>query len=226
MAHLHRILSCSILAAGCGDAAVLQPDARDVVAIDAPADGANGSGSLVGTWRRLDPQTTHTLVPERETLTLMADGTMRDETQGQATVTGTWTADELSLTLPNTGFQPATETATTNYVVTGDSLVTCAVLPQGAITGPVGEWRGRRIVDGYDFQETIVLRADMTATWTLADTGGGNATVHEGMWKRAAGDIMFYDESPAGAFIVGELPGLALGHVWERVSSAPATSGR
>lgn len=220
-----RLLQALLITlAACGDAATVTPDAANVVSIDAPvdapADGMShtGSGSLVGTWRRLDPQAANTPVPEREVLTLMADGTMRDESYGQAPVADTWTADDRSLTLPGTGFQPASAQATTNFVVTADRLVTCAVFPQGAITGAVGTWKGRRIVDGYDFEETIILRADMTATWTLADTGGGNPTVREGMWKRAAGDILYYEPANmTAAFIVGELPGLALGHVWERI---------
>lgn len=194
-----------VVGAGCGDDAVTvgAPDA--LISIDAGPDAPNHP--LVGEWQQYDP--TARTSQYKNLLALGADGKLSLK-RTDHTFVGVW--DILPDGRLHTMKDSLSEAG--DYYVSADRLITGALVPSGPISGVVGTWTTHDNFANLDNYRTIVLRADLTMSFTFT---GDHPLAGTGTYS-LEGTHLILTSDEGDTFYLVAIPDVAIGQlIWERL---------
>jgi len=188
-----------------------------VLALLAPACGGDDvDGALVGTWQLHDDETGEL----ESTLTFDADGSFAYQEYGEGAETnqGTFETGDGILSLDGTDDEGAHVVADLTYWAGGDQLMFTALLPDGAVDGPVGRWSGSIHMEkdgevALDSEDTYQLAADGSAT-VDSRSGSDSVNIDDATWAEQDGEIVVsFDYQGIGVNVHMQLiEGAALGN--------------
>jgi hypothetical protein len=162
-------MGVALLLIACGDDGASTPVDAPLPPVDMGAPPA-----LVGKWQLVEYP--NMPLGEDIVVTFNADGTMLHE-QGRFTVNGFWliTADN-QLTISVGG-----NSDTFDFLVLDDVFLHRVLLPSGAVDGRVGTWTTTSRLGSTQMIETVMLGADMSATYMR--NYGGDVDHFAGTWE-------------------------------------------
>jgi len=144
--------------------------------VDAPLPPSDGGPppAFVGTWQLAEYP--NMPIDEPIVVTFGADGSVRHQ-QGSFTQDGFWAiTPENQLTISIAG-----SPTTFDYRVLDDVLLYRVLLPSGIVDGRIGTWTAKSKLGSTPMIETVVLGADMSATYMR--NVGGSTDNFAGTWE-------------------------------------------
>jgi hypothetical protein len=164
-----------------------------ILAIIAPACGgaSDSSDAVVGRWELQDDDT-----GELEAIyDFEADGTyaFREYGEGAESHRGTYETDGGLLILEGTDDEGAHLVGEVTFFADDERLILGALLPDGAVDGPVGRWSGSVHVESdgevsIDAESTYELESGGGAT--VESRSGSQSETRDGTWAEEEGEIV------------------------------------